>query len=214
MNMDSNIDDFPRLSPPDVVYEHKEALKKHSKVIPLFVKITSAAAVIALLLGALWWWHPTTPKQPLTAELTPVEATGIPDATQSIRTESQARFIAAPRKVLTPKCEPERPATRPEMQLIPMTTSVETPQLPLVEVNPEVLLYKVDALAYLNGIDDATMALNPLQEAKEGFFSSVHELKTQFVASIQQLNSYTIQPFTLSLRKIRDYDFDFHPMER
>ena len=72
MNTDPNINDYPRLVPPDVVYEGKDALKKKAMVIPLYVKVISAAAVVALLVG-IFWRRPTMPEQVMIAELEPVK---------------------------------------------------------------------------------------------------------------------------------------------
>ena len=72
MNIDLNNLDEPRLTPPEVVYEHKASLKK-TAVVPLYVKIASAAAAAALLL-TLCWPRPNRPALELTAELKPLVA--------------------------------------------------------------------------------------------------------------------------------------------
>ena len=53
MNIEMNNLDEPRLTPPEVVYEHKASLKK-TAVIPLYAKIASAAAAVALVLTLCW----------------------------------------------------------------------------------------------------------------------------------------------------------------
>lgn len=76
MNTDPNInntlpEDEPRLVPPQVVYERKDALKKKATVIPMFATVTAAAAAVALLFG-LFWQRSSTPQLELTAELKPI----------------------------------------------------------------------------------------------------------------------------------------------
>ncbi len=74
MNTDMNNEEYPRLTPPEVVYEHKDALKKKSAVvIPLWTKVASAAAAVALLFG-IFWQRSATPQQELVAELKPIGA--------------------------------------------------------------------------------------------------------------------------------------------
>ena len=213
MNTDPNIDDFPRLVPPQVVYEHKDSLKKKATVIPLFAKVTSAAAVVALLIG-LFWWRSATPEQPLMAEMRPIAATAIESQGPTLLRESQAHFVVTTQHGNGNKKVEERVIERDEMQMIPGITAVDALQLTGYEISTEILSYRDDAMAYDNTLGDQLEDEDSMSEVREGFFSAVHVIKTQLVASIQQINSYTIQPFTLSLRKIRDYDFEFHPMER
>ena len=72
MNIDMNNLDEPRLTPPQVVYPHKAALKK-TAVIPLYVKVASAAAAVALLV-TLCWPRPERPVLELAASLKPLAA--------------------------------------------------------------------------------------------------------------------------------------------
>ena len=75
MTMEHNNEEYPRLTPPTVVYEGKAALKKPA-IIPLWVKVSAAAASVALLV-ALFWNHPSRPELELMAELSPVKAVGM-----------------------------------------------------------------------------------------------------------------------------------------
>lgn len=74
-----------------VVFEHKEALMQDSAtrrmVIPLFVRMASAAAVVAVLFGVGWHFlrpeqEPLPTEQPLIANLSPIQATGIDSPSQ------------------------------------------------------------------------------------------------------------------------------------
>ena len=99
MNTDHNNEEFPRLTPPEVVYEHKASLKK-PVVIPLYAKVIAAAAAVALLFG-IFWQHNTMPKQELLAELKPVEAKRIVSNETFALAESQAHFVI-PKKAVKP----------------------------------------------------------------------------------------------------------------
>lgn len=96
MNIDLNDNEYPRLVPPQVVYEGKDALKKQSTVIPLLVKITSVAAAVALLVG-LFWRQNSTPTQEMVAELKPVEML-LTSAEEPLRTSGDRAHFSIPRK--------------------------------------------------------------------------------------------------------------------
>ena len=71
MNTEPNLEEYPKLTPPDVVYEHKASLKK-TVVIPLYAKIVAAAAAVVLLFG-VFWLRSGLPEQELVAELNAVK---------------------------------------------------------------------------------------------------------------------------------------------
>lgn len=106
MNTEPNLAEYPRLTPPDVVYEHKASLKK-PVVIPLYAKIVAAAAAVALLFG-IFWHRADLPEQELVAELNSVKAEMIETDESYPLAESQARFVV-PKKshktAATPKVE-------------------------------------------------------------------------------------------------------------
>lgn len=94
MKTDPNINDYPRLVPPDVVYEGKDALKKKAMVIPLYVKVISAAAVVALLVG-IFWRRPAMPEQVMIAELEPVKM-GFVESEQPLLTSGNRAHFNMP----------------------------------------------------------------------------------------------------------------------
>lgn len=65
---------LPYLEAPEIAYEGKEKLKKKAVVVPLYVKIASAAAAAGLLFTVVWKPNETLPKQDLLAELDPIKA--------------------------------------------------------------------------------------------------------------------------------------------
>ncbi len=63
---------LPYLEAPQVAYNDKEKLKKKAAVVPLYVKIASAAAVAGLLLTVSLWPEKSMPKVEPIAELKPI----------------------------------------------------------------------------------------------------------------------------------------------
>ena len=68
---------LPYLETPEIVYDGKEKLKKKGVVIPLYVKIASAAAAAGLLLTVTLWPEKQMPKLEPIANLRPIEALSI-----------------------------------------------------------------------------------------------------------------------------------------
>ena len=148
MNTDLNNEEYPRLVPPDVVYENKASLKK-PVVIPLYAKILSAAAAVALLFG-IFWNRSVMPKQDLMAELKPMKAVGIVTDETVVLAESQAHFVMprnprqdTPRKVVKPStAQKEEPVVleKVEMPLLASLQPKAAPMLMDVEYRPSELL--------------------------------------------------------------------------
>lgn len=65
---------LPYLEAPEIAYEGKEKLKKKAVIVPLYVKIASAAAAAGLLLTVSLWPEKSMPKMEPIAELKPIEA--------------------------------------------------------------------------------------------------------------------------------------------
>ena len=63
---------LPYLETPQIAYEGKEKLKKKAAVVPLYVKIASAAAAAGLLLTVSLWPEKSMPKVEPIAELKPI----------------------------------------------------------------------------------------------------------------------------------------------
>ena len=104
MNTEPNLEEYPKLTPPDVVYEHKASLKK-TVVIPLYAKIVAAAAAVALLFG-IFWLRSGLPEQELVAELNAVKVDVLETEESYPLAESQARFVV-PKKAVKPSVKPK-----------------------------------------------------------------------------------------------------------
>ena len=131
MNTDPNLEEYPRLVPPDVVYENKASLKK-TTVIPLYAKIVSAAAVVALLFG-IFWIRSATPKQELMAELKPIESMGIKTDVSMALAESQAHFVVPKRALIPSTKRTGRPALYEKVEA-PLLAELQPRVAPMLEV--------------------------------------------------------------------------------
>lgn len=129
MNTDLNQEEYPRLVPPEVVYENKASLKK-PMVVPLYAKIISAAAAVALLFGIFWNRH-AQPELEMTAELQPVRASRIEMGEPSVLAESQAQFIIPRKTVNLPMAQEPAPVVqeRPDCPMVAELRPIETPLL-------------------------------------------------------------------------------------
>lgn len=123
MKTDPNINDYPRLVPPDVVYEGKDALKKKAMVIPLYVKVISAAAVVALLVG-IFWRRPAMPEQVMIAELEPLKMDFVESEQPLLTSGNRAHFYMPSVNNKTNPVLPSKPVDKPKV--------MERQELPLL----------------------------------------------------------------------------------
>lgn len=72
LDWDELTEELPHLEAPVLAYDNKERLKKKAAVVPLYVKIASAAAAAGLLLTVTLWPEKSMPKVEPVAELKPV----------------------------------------------------------------------------------------------------------------------------------------------
>lgn len=146
MNTEPNLEEYPKLIPPDVVYEHKASLKK-PVVMPLYAKIVAAAAAVALLFG-IFWHRSVLPEQELLAELQPVKAMCVEAEGQSLLAESQARFIL-PKKAEKPMTTTKTTPVSYERVEMPMLAELQ-PKTSLVLIPMENLLVLDEEILYAN----------------------------------------------------------------
>ena len=77
MDWDELTEELPHLEAPAVTYQGKENLKKKGTIVPLYVKIASAAAAAGLLLTVTLWPEKSMPKVEPIANLKPIEVSKI-----------------------------------------------------------------------------------------------------------------------------------------
>ncbi len=128
---------LPYLEAPQVAYEGKEELKKKAAIVPLYVKIASAAAAAGLLLTVNLWPDKSMPELKPLAELKPIlpqrlitasETTNLPPRTIQFvqpQTVKKAKPVVSktvsetlPKRVETPllaQIEPQKAPTLPTL---------------------------------------------------------------------------------------------------
>ena len=146
LDWDELTKELPHLEAPQITYEGKESLKKKAAVIPLYVKIASAAAAGALLLTVALWPEKSMPKVEPIAELKPIlpkrlitssETTSLPPRTIHF---SQTQQVSKKAKTTVSK--------RVEMPLVAQLEPQKVqalPTLPTDEPDPEFLAYRMNA---------------------------------------------------------------------
>jgi hypothetical protein len=70
-------EELPHLEAPQIEFENKERLKKKGALVPLYVKIASAAAAAGLLLTVTLWPEKSMPRVEPIANLKPIEVSRI-----------------------------------------------------------------------------------------------------------------------------------------
>lgn len=180
-----------RLEPdPKVRYEHQEALIQPTskpKVIPLFVRIASVAAVVALLVGLGWYFlrqgqEPVATQQPLIANLTPIRATALDAPSQELAQSSVPRPMTSrkARPHAVPAQQEASPVNQPlEYVDIARLEPIRLRQLPwngLIEygsVENEMIKEVETRFAQLEPYEFLDDMRNPLQTKGESIASSL-----------------------------------------
>ena len=94
LDWDELTEELPHLEAPALAYENKEGLKKKVAVVPLYVKIASAAAATGLLLTVSLWPEKSLPKVDPIAELQPIAATRIERPRERLALQTRpAQFV-------------------------------------------------------------------------------------------------------------------------
>ncbi len=104
---------LPQVTAPAITYNGKERLKKKSAIVPLYVKIASAAAAAGLLFTISLWPEKSLPKVEPIAELKPI---------QSILTLTEDPFRIVPKRAIP---FTEKQNVRKETQNEPTRMEVE-----------------------------------------------------------------------------------------
>ena len=93
-------EELPHLEAPQIEFENKERLKKKGALVPLYVKIASAAAAAGLLLTVTLWPEKSMPKVEPIASLKPIEIS---------RINTNEPIALLPRRATESVSSPQRP---------------------------------------------------------------------------------------------------------
>lgn len=147
-------EELPQLEVPTVAHPNKESLKKKGTIVPLYVKIASAAAAAGLLLTVTLWPEKQLPTMEPIAELKPIlperiittgEVTALPPRT--------FRFVQPKAEKKTVSAAPERNETTLVAQLEPLKAAALPTSAYVDEPDFEYLAYRMNtelAIAQIN----------------------------------------------------------------
>ena len=163
LDWDELTEELPHLEAPALAYENKEGLKKKATVMPLYVKIASAAAAAGLLLTVSLWPEKSLPKMEPIAELKPVAATRIERPLERLALQTRpTQFVKQNVVIKEKKVEVEKVVVeKTEMQLVAELPSIKSESMQIessisgfMEPDFELLAYRMSterAFAQLNG---------------------------------------------------------------
>ena len=163
MDWDELTEELPHLEAPALAYENKEGLKKKTTVVPLYVKIASAAAAAGLLLTVGLWPEKSLPKVEPIAVLKPVAATHIERPLERLALQTRpTQFVKQNVVIKEKKVEVEEVIMeKMEMPLVAELPSIKSESMQIessisgfMEPDLELLAYRMSterAFAQLNG---------------------------------------------------------------
>ena len=103
LDWDELTEGLPHLEAPQIAFENKERLKKQRVVVPLYVKIASAAAAAGLLLTVGLWPEKQLPQMEPIANLTPISIQNTSYETEVTKLPKLNFHFVAPRQVVEAK---------------------------------------------------------------------------------------------------------------
>jgi hypothetical protein len=163
LDWDELTEELPHLEAPALAYENKEGLKKKATVVPLYVKIASAAAAAGLLLTIGLWPEKSLPKVEPIAELQPIAAIRIERPLERLALQTRpSQFVKQNVVVREKKVEVEKVVKeKKEMPLVAELPSIKTGTMQIESSLPDfdkpdfgLLAYQINtnmAFAYNNG---------------------------------------------------------------
>ena len=163
LDLNELTEELPHLEAPVLAYENKEGLKKKATVVPLYVKIASAAAAAGLLFTVGLWPEKSLPKVEPIADLKPIAATRIERPLERLALQTRpTQFVKQNVVVREKKVEVEKVVMgKTEMSLVAELPSIKTGTMQIESSLPDfdkpdfgVLAYQMNtnmAFAYNNG---------------------------------------------------------------
>lgn len=153
LDWDELTGELPHLEAPVLAYENKEGLKKKAAVVPLYVKIASAAAAAGLLLTIGLWPEKSLPKVEPIANLKPIEVSRI-NTNESIaliprratENPTTTTWAKANKTASTPKASNKKQVAS-ERDVMPMLTEMQNIEAPS-SITSQLLLAQITGPDY------------------------------------------------------------------
>ena len=155
-------EELPHLEAPVLAYENKEGLKKNAAVVPLYVKIASAAAAAGLLLTVTLWPQKSLPKVEPIADLKPVAATHIERPLERLALQTRpTQFVKQNVVVREKKVEVEK-------------VIMEKMEMPLVAELPPIKSESMQIESSISGFMEPDLALLAYRMSTERAFAQLN----------------------------------------
>ena len=161
MDWDELTEELPHLEAPAVAYPDKESLKKKGTLVPLYVKIASAAAAAGLLLTVTLWPEKQLPKVEPVAELKPVLPTRLITLEESQTLPPRTVSFATTQNKTTQNKAKKQPNTvRTETALLADLQPIKAEGRPIVLTTTQAYEPDFDLIAYHLNSDPAFAQLD------------------------------------------------------
>lgn len=159
-------EELPHLEAPQIEFENKERLKKKGALVPLYVKIASAAAAAGLLLTVTLWPEKTMPKVEPVAELKPVLPTRLITSEESQTLPPRTISFATTQNKTTQNKVKKQPKTvRTETALLADLQPIKAEGAPIALTTPQAYEPDFGLIAYHLNSD---LAFAQLDESNYG----------------------------------------------
>ena len=142
-------EELPHLEAPAVTHQDKERLKKKATLVPLYVKIASAAAAAGLLLTVTLWPEKSLPKMEPIAELKPILPTRLITSEESQTLPPRTvSFVTAQTKTAQTKVKRQPTTVRTETALLADLQPMKAEGTPIALTTTHVDEPDFDLIAY------------------------------------------------------------------
>ena len=149
LDWDELTEELPHLEAPTITYEGKESLKKKAAVVPLYVKIASAAAAAGLLLTVTLWPEKQLPDVEPIAELKPILPTRLITAEESQTLPPRTvSFVTAQTKTAQTKAKRQPTTVRTETALLADLQPMKAGRTPIALTATQTYEPDFDLIAY------------------------------------------------------------------
>ena len=158
---------LPYLEAPEIAYEGKEQLKKKGVVVPLYVKIASAAAAAGLLLTVTLWPEKSLPKAEAIAELKPILPQRLITASETTVLPPRTTRFVYPQPAKKEKTAVQERSERPERVETPLVAQLSPHKAQALPTLPDVSEPDFDLLAYRMNANLASMSITERVSAND-----------------------------------------------